>query len=200
MDDGVAKEELLLKHAWKEGSQRLRRVGVKTPLLDSRLLLQAAMNITYEELLVSAKRPLTDNEKEVYEDMLLRRLKREPVAQILGYKDFWKIRLNTTKDTLDPRPDSETIIDAVLKNFTDQDRKHKILDLGVGTGALLLSLLGEYPNSEGVGVDVSPEAIKIAQENAENNNVSDRVKFIKSNWLENVEGSFDIIVCNPPIH
>jgi release factor glutamine methyltransferase len=187
-----------LKKAWKSAADHLRKVGIKTPLLDARLLLQEVLKITYEELLTQANRVLDEKEIENYEELIARRLKREPVSKILGYKEFWGMEFKTTEDTLDPRPESETIIESVLKNFKDRKSELKILDLGTGTGCLPLSLLKEYPSATAVGVDVSLEALKVATENAENLGFAKRIDFIKSDWLENVEGRFDVIISNPP--
>lgn len=190
--------EILLKHAWKDGAERLRKVGIKTPLLDSRLLLQHVLNINYEELLTSAKRPLTKTEAEDYNDLLARRVRREPVSLILGRKEFWSMDFKTTIDTLDPRPETECLIENVLENFGDKTRNHKFLDLGTGTGAIILSLLKEYPDASGLAVDISDAALEVAKENAKTHGFEKRVEFKKSNWFENVKGKFDIIVSNPP--
>jgi release factor glutamine methyltransferase len=190
--------EKLLKYVWKDAALRLKKIGVKTSLLDSRLLLQEVLNITYEELLVSAKRVITEEENDRYEEYLGKRLMREPISKILQRKDFWKYRFKTNEHTLDPRPESETIIESVLAEYKDKNRELKILDLGTGTGCLVLTLLKEFPNAKGVGVDASMEALKVAGENAANLEVTDRVSFIKGNWLNGISDKFDIIVSNPP--
>ena len=191
-------ENTYLKTAWKTAASALRRVGVKTPLLDARLLLQNVLGISYEELLTSAKRELSEKEIEKFDELISRRAKREPVSKILGEKDFWKYKFKVTKDTLDPRPDSETLIYAVKANQKDSEKEIKILDLGTGSGCLLISLLKEFPNSTGLGVDISFDALNVARENAEKLEVIDRVDFIQSNWLDNIEGRYDIIISNPP--
>lgn len=190
--------EKLLKYVWKDAALRLKKVGVKTSLLDSRLLLQNVLNITYEELLVSATRLVSDEENEKFEKMLSRRINREPVSKILEFKDFWKYRFKTNQHTLDPRPESETLIEFVLAEFKDKNRELNILDLGTGTGCLLLTLLKELPKAKGLGVDISLEALKVATENAQNLEVADRVKFQKGNWLAGIDEKFDIIISNPP--
>jgi release factor glutamine methyltransferase len=198
-NDKVSQDsKIYLKTSWKESAQRLRKVGVKTPLLDARLLLQHVLDITYEELLISAKRELTELEIAKYEELLLLRLKRKPVSKILGQKEFWGLNFKVTEDTLDPRPDSETMILAVKKAFEDKDKELRILDLGTGSGCLLLTLLNEYPNATGIGADTSLKALSVATENSETLGFAKRADFIKSDWLKNVKGRFDIIVCNPP--
>ncbi len=190
--------EKLLKYVWKDAAIRLKKVGVKTSLLDSRLLLQHVLGITYEELLVSASKKVTDAENERFEELLSRRIKREPVSKILEYKDFWKYRFKTNQYTLDPRPETETLIEAVLNDYKDHNRELKILDLGTGSGCLLITLLKEYPKATGLGVDISIEALKVAGENAQKLEVSDRVNFIKGNWMHGIAEKFDIIISNPP--
>ncbi len=191
-------ENKYLKTAWKNAANRLRKAGVKTPLLDSRLLLQNVLGITYEQLLVSATRELSDEESQGFESYIMRRLKREPVAKILEEKEFWGLKFKTTQATLDPRPDTETLIESVLRNFKDKERPFKILDLGTGTGCIIISLLKEYPNATGLGVDKSLDALQVARENSEKNNTANRLDFVQSDWFSNVTDKYDIIVSNPP--
>ena len=132
---------------------------------------------------------------------IARRQKGEPVAKIIGQKGFWTLDLKVSKDTLDPRPDSETIIDAVLKNFPDKSAPLRILDLGTGSGCLLLALLDEYKNATGVGMDASAAALQIAQQNVKKYALT-RTKLIcrswhDDNWWDDL-GGFDVVVCNPP--
>ena len=127
------------------------------------------------------------------DDLIQQRLTGMPLAKILGYKEFWKHRFITTKDTLDPRPDSETLIEVVLKKCPG--RLNYILDLGTGTGCLLVSLLEEYPEATGVGVDISEKSLAVARQNGMNK----RIDWIQSNWCEELAGKkFDIIISNPP--
>ena len=120
----------------------------------------------------------------------------EPISKILGQRSFWKDDFLTTPDVLDPRPDSETLITAVLNHYPDRGAPYRLLDLGTGSGCLLLSLMGEYPNAQGVGVDYSAAALKVAQRNGE------RLRrfplWVQGNWGESLGGSFDIIISNPP--
>jgi release factor glutamine methyltransferase len=190
--------EKLLKYVWKDAALRLKKVGVKTSLLDSRLLLQHVLKITYEELLVSASKLVSDEENDEFEKLLSRRINREPVSKILEYKDFWKYRFKTNQHTLDPRPESETLIEFVIAEFKDKNRELNILDLGTGTGCLLICLLKEFPKAKGLGVDISLDALKVAGENAQNLEVADRVRFQKGDWLNGIDEKFDIIISNPP--
>ena len=123
-----------------------------------------------------------------------------PLSRILGYKEFWGLNFKLSPATLDPRPDTETLIEAILKNYPDQKAPLKILDLGTGTGCIIISLLSEYRKAQGVAVDINPQALKTAQENAENNGVSQRLALLQGDWFSPLtsKDTFDIIVSNPP--
>ncbi len=127
---------------------------------------------------------------------IARRLAGEPVAKIIGKRGFWKDDFIVSKDVLDPRPDSETLIEAVLEKFPDKNKVLRILDLGTGSGCLLLSLLGEYKNATGLGIDISAKALAIVKQNAH----TDRVQFLKRDMQQNLSdlGQFDIMISNPP--
>jgi release factor glutamine methyltransferase len=129
--------------------------------------------------------------------LVQRRLNGEPIAKILGYKEFYGRNFYTDSHTLDPRADTETLIDAILNNFKKHDHL-KILDLGIGTGCLLFTLLCEFPNAVGVGIDYSFDALKISQRNQESLKLKDRSILARGNWSKAINGKFDIIVCNPP--
>ncbi|MFN7662595.1 MAG: peptide chain release factor N(5)-glutamine methyltransferase [Alphaproteobacteria bacterium] len=121
-----------------------------------------------------------------------------PLSRLLGKREFWGMDFELSPETLDPRPDSETLIEAVLKNRPDRRPPLNILDLGTGTGCLIVSLLKEYPNAQGLAVDQSLGALEMAKKNAEANGVSKRLKFHHSDWFKGVQGTFDIIISNPP--
>ena len=176
--------------------QALEDAGVATPALDARLLLAHAMGCTPEALLSGVE--VMGDPEQLFHTFISRRAAREPVSRILGYRDFWKDRFRVTADTLDPRGDSETVIEAVLALRQQRDSVTSILDLGTGTGCLLLSLLREFPQAQGLGVDLSQTALAVAQENALRLGHAARVRFENSDWFAAVEGSFDLIVSNPP--
>lgn len=140
---------------------------------------------------------LTDSQAHQLEALIKRRLNGEPIAKILGHKEFYGRTFITNSHTLDPRPDSETLIDAVLQCFS-KNSDYKILDLGSGTGCLLFTLLCELPLSEGIGIDFSFESLKVAKKNQHNLGLENRSICVQGNWGNAVSGSFDIIVCNPP--
>ncbi len=178
--------------------EQFKSAGLDTPALDARLLAQGMLGITQEDLLLHPDRILSEAENKKLEDAAQRRLRHEPVSRILGQRSFWKSEFKISPDTLDPRPDSETLIEAVL-NHVDKNAQLRILDLGTGTGCLLLSLLQELPQAKGTGIDISPGAIEIARQNAENLHLSNRSLFIISNWSKMGNNPlFDIVISNPP--
>jgi len=163
-----------------------------------RLLLGAVLGKSPEwvfmhlpKLVLSAEQKLKLNE------LVQRRVNGEPIAKILGYKEFYGRYFFTNAHTLDPRADSETLIDAVRKYFSSAG-PYQILDLGLGTGCLLFTLLCEFPNAYGIGVDYSLEALQVAKRNQENLNLTNRSNLIQSSWISALQGNFDIIVSNPP--
>jgi release factor glutamine methyltransferase len=174
-----------------------RATGLDTPELDARLLVEAAMGMTHADLLTKADQKITTAQENALEAMTLRRLQREPVSRILGMRSFWKADFKISPATLDPRADSETLIEAVLTHV-DKESPLRILDLGTGTGCLLLSLLQELPQATGTGIDISAEAIGIAQQNAEALGLSNRSNFMTKNWKEMTAKPFDIVISNPP--
>ncbi|NCA80770.1 MAG: peptide chain release factor N(5)-glutamine methyltransferase [Sphingobacteriia bacterium] len=132
------------------------------------------------------------------QDYVQRRKQGEPVAKIIGHKGFWSLELNVTKDTLDPRPDSETLIETVLKFFPNKNQSLRILDIGTGSGCLLLALLSEYKNANGVGIDISKSALNVAIMNAKKLNATFvQLDWTQPNWIDSL-GQFDIVVSNPP--
>ncbi len=168
-----------------------------TPRLDAELLMAHALGVERETLLLDPTRYAV---AETFAAMLDRRLTHEPVAYILGYKDFWTIRLSVGPGVLIPRADSETLIEAAVAHFPDRDQPLRILDLGTGPGTLLLAALCEWPTAYGLGIDSSERAIHYAECNASNlgDRVEERARFRVGHWAEGLEGSFDLILCNPP--
>ncbi len=179
------------------GVRRLEEAEIESAVIDARLLLEHALGVTREALLQNEV-AISDSHVVLYDALIARRLQFEPVSRIIGHRDFWKHRFTVTPATLDPRPDSETVIEAVLKYVPQTDAPIGILDLGTGTGCLLLSLLGEYPQALGVGVDQSEDALKVARGNALRLEMAERAMFERSDWCSNVRGTFDVIVANPP--
>ncbi|QTP64360.1 peptide chain release factor N(5)-glutamine methyltransferase [Candidatus Liberibacter africanus] len=134
-------------------------------------------------------------------EAIIRSLKHESIHRILGWRDFYNVRLTLSSDTFEPRPETELVVDSVLSFFRSHSKKNNvihILDLGTGTGAICLALLKECPLFKGVGVDVSRKSLEVAEKNAVMNGVSERFCTLQSNWFSSVEGLFDVIVSNPP--
>ncbi len=177
---------------------RLRQTGVETPALDARLLLGAALGLDLTGMIAASTRRVTAAEAAQLEGFARRRIAGEPVARIVGNGEFWGLPLRLSADTLAPRPDTETVVEAALGMIGAQAGALRIVDIGVGSGAILLALLHELPEAFGVGVDVSPGALRTAQANAASLGLSRRARFVASDYLAALAGRFDLIVANPP--
>lgn len=166
---------------------------------EARMLLQGAAGLTRSDLILSPDRILSGDEAEKLEHFIARRLAGEPATRILGARHFWTLDLRVTPDVLDPRPDSETIVSAALEAIGPRKSAPlRILDLGTGSGALLLALLDECPQATGVGVDLSEAACAIARENALRNGLAERTDIRNGRWAEGLTETFDLVVSNPP--
>lgn len=166
---------------------------------EARLLLSNAIQRSIEFILANPKHSLSENELETYKAFIARRKEKEPIAYILESKEFYGRNFDLNQYVLIPRNDSETLIDAVLSSH-DASEKINILELGLGSGCLLITLLMEMKNAYGIGVDISTEALKIAQQNCEKYNLSARCQILQSDWFDNVspDQKFDLIISNPP--
>jgi len=191
-------ETQTLVQAWGAARRRLEAVPVDSPVIDARLLLQAAAQASRADIIADPHRALSPAQSRTLASFLARREAREPVSHILGRKGFWTIELKVTRDVLTPRPETEVIVDFVLKALPG-DAVFRMLDLGVGSGAILLAILAERSAATGVGLDLSPAALDIARENAALLGVQDRVVLAESDWAEGQpDGSYDVVVSNPP--
>lgn len=175
-------------------SAAAERIGGDTPRLDAELLAAHALGISREELLL---RHLDDPAPSEFDALVARRIADEPVAYITGTRDFWTISLSVGPGVLIPRPDSETLIEAALSHFGTQGPK-TILDLGTGSGALLLAALDQWPDATGLGVDQSQAALAIARDNARRLGFADRAAFVHGDWAQGIDRRFDLVLCNPP--
>lgn len=180
----------------------LAAAGVPEAALEARLLLAEALGVPAEVLLIRRDEPLEPAAGQRFDALLQRRLWGEPVAYILGRREFWSLPLQVTADTLVPRPDSETLIEAALA-WADarpggRDSVRRVLDLGTGSGCLLLALLNELSRAEGIGLDRSLAALRVAQRNAAALRLCNRAHFVCGDWGAALTGAFDLIVCNPP--
>jgi len=181
--------------------QIFRTAGLETPEADARLLLAYALRLDRAQLIGQADRVLEAREIDAVSAFCARRLRHEPVARIFGQKEFWSLPLVVTPDVLVPRPETETLVEAALDvEVRDALRMEtlRLLDIGTGSGALLLALLSELPNARGTGTDISAAALQVARANAERNNLAGRCSFVACDVAEGLSGRFDLIVANPP--
>ena len=177
-----------------EGAALLAEI-TETPRLDARLLLAHALGLNRNDLIRDPARAIDDD---VYQALLARRVGREPLALIIGRREFWSLEFQVSPATLVPRPDSETLIEAALAAFAGKSEPSRVLDLGTGTGCLLLALLTEFPSAFGVGLDRSPAAAALAKANAARLGLARRSAFVVGDWAAPLAGRFDLIVSNPP--
>ncbi len=179
--------------------QHLRAAAVETPRLEARLLLSHAMGCRVEDLLRDPRAPVPPEAARRFGGLLRRRLEREPVAHLLGAAEFWSLPFAVSPATLIPRPDSETLIEAALAAFPRREAVRRVLDLGTGTGCLLLAALSEFPGAVGVGVDSVPDAAALARRNAAALGLGDRTWFMVGSWgAALAPGRFDLVLSNPP--
>ncbi|MDE8348400.1 MAG: peptide chain release factor N(5)-glutamine methyltransferase [Acidocella sp.] len=172
---------------------RLAAAGIDEPRREARMLLSAALQTDAAGLLAC-----DDIDEACFTPLLARREAREPLAYILGKREFWGLTFATSPATLIPRPDTETLIEAAIAIFPDRRKIRRILDLGTGTGCLLLAALHEFPEAFGTGVDLSAAAAVLAQSNAAQLGFAQRAAFLVGNWADALSGQFDLILSNPP--
>ena len=180
---------------------RLKSAGIESAELDARLLIGAVLGLDLTGLIAQATRLITTDEAQQLDRYVERRAAGEPIARILGTREFWGLPLRLSAATLVPRPDTETVVELALEIFRElpaSDQKRRIADIGVGSGAILLALLHEIPCAFGVGTDVSLEALQTARSNAVTLGLADRSAFVACNYAEALSGPFDLIVSNPP--
>jgi release factor glutamine methyltransferase len=182
-----------LKRRLKQGAE------IENPALEARLIIKWITNFTDSDLIANSDAEISADSVERADKILNRRLAGEPLSRIFGEREFWGLPFIVTPDVLDPRPDTETLIEAALGIFKDSSPA-RILDLGTGSGAIVIALLHEFPMAQGVAVDMSEKALAVARRNAERNGVLDRLYLRQGSWFDAVPTgeSFDLIVSNPP--
>lgn len=198
-----SKARALLQDILAQAVRYLKDAGIASASLDASLLLAHTLGLTREQLLSSSDKVLNNGEITSFHVLVARRAQHEPIAYITGKKEFWSLDFYVTSDTLIPRPDSETLVEAALKwarnhKVWERAKPIRILDIGTGTGCLLIALLKELPKARGVGVDNNNRALRVAEENAKRHGVETRAQFIQSNWCDAIDGTFDLILSNPP--
>ena len=190
--------DLTLVSAWTRAKEQLKAAGIEGPVIDARLLVEAAAEATRTDIVSDPKRPLTHDQVAVLDAYVARRIAREPISHILGRKGFWKIMLQVTPQVLTPRPDTETVVELVLRDIPEH-APISILDLGVGSGAILLAILADRPAAKGLGVDVSEDALAVARDNAAQLGLAARTALLRGDWTAGLgDASFDVVVSNPP--
>lgn len=190
-----------MRHFLEEISRRLAGAGIENPRSEARLLAASVLKTDAGSLLFG-DRVLNPDEKEQINTLVNQRLRHKPVCKILGRKGFYKFDFKVSEDVLSPRPDTEVLVEAAIE-AAQKLKKPKILDLGTGSGCIIISVLADVPQAEGTAVDKSEKALAVAKENAENLQVDSRLKFINAGWFDDgfaglVGTGYDIIVSNPP--
>jgi release factor glutamine methyltransferase len=179
------------------GRLELARAAKSSAALDARLLMQHAAGLRHEDLTADPARTIDPIEAATYRQYIARRVQGEPVSRIIGEREFYGRSFAITTATLDPRPDTETLVKAALA-YIPMGESWRILDLGTGSGAIIVTLLVERPLSKGFATDVSAGAIGVAKRNAQRHGVEDRCEFLVTRWFDGLDGPFDLVVSNPP--
>jgi len=182
---------------WTDVRRRLEAAGVDTPVFDARLLLEAGAGVSRLDIVTDPRRSISAEQVAAVDALTRRREAREPVAHIIGRRHFWTLDLEVSRDVLIPRPETELLVEAALKAL-DPNMPASVLDLGAGSGAILLAVLKDRPLSRGVGVDKSEAALTIAVSNAKSLGLSDRTECRQGDWADGVSESFDLVLSNPP--
>jgi release factor glutamine methyltransferase len=184
-----------IAEAIRAGARQLSFAGIDHPRLEARLLLAHATGRSSENLTQDLTARIVPP---VFETLIARRAAREPLAFILGWREFWSLRFQVSRSTLIPRPDSETLVEAALALHPNLKAPLRVLDLGTGTGCLLLAFLHERRSAVGIGVDLSVEAARLARQNARDLGLAGRAAFLCGNWANSIAARFDLVFCNPP--
>ena len=182
--------------AIKTGSKLLKEKNIPTYILDSELLLSKSLNKSREEILINLEQNMNKKALTEFNKYLIRRSRKEPIAYLLGEKEFWSKKFFVNKDTLIPRPETELLVEKLINIY--KQKRINILDIGTGTGCIIVSLLSELKNSTGIAVDISSKVITVAKKNASKFNVSNRIKFFNKSFQNLYGKKFDLIVSNPP--
>lgn len=183
---------------WTDVRKRLEAAGVDTPVLDARLLLEAGAGVSRLDIVTDPRRPVDEAQAQAVRALTARREAREPVSHIVGRKHFWTLDFAVDANVLTPRPETEFVVEAGLQELLPADAPFRILDLGAGSGAIILTLLKERANARGVAVDISAAALDVVRANAEQLGVADRLELSQADWAAGIEGRFDLVVSNPP--
>lgn len=182
----------------RDAAAALSAAGIAAAPREARLLAAHALETTPAALIADPAREVGPGEGARLRELVGRRLMREPMSHLLGRREFWSLEFEVTPDVLDPRPDSETLIEAVLVHLPLRTARFDILDLGTGSGCLLLALLHEFPNARGLGIDISAAAVAVARRNARRLDLAARASFHTGDWGKGLRAGFDVVIANPP--
>jgi release factor glutamine methyltransferase len=196
--NATLRERLTIGALQREATVKLTEAGIESAALDARVLLAEALDVTPGALLAVSGDPVSEPVRERFAASIKRRAGGEPVARILGRKEFWSRSFSLSPETLVPRPETETLVEAALAMKHEREAALRILDLGTGSGILLGALLLEYPNATGIGVDLDEGAVVTARGNLAALGVAMRGEILRGNWAHGLRGRFDIVVSNPP--
>lgn len=191
-------EALTIAAALDDAGRRLGAAGIEDARREARLLLGHATGLEPAAIIGHPERRIAPEAARILAQAVSDRARRLPMARVTGRREFWSLAFRVTSATLDPRPDSETVVGAVLDHVGDRAAPHLVLDLGTGSGCLLLALLTELPNATGLGTDISWDALAVAAANAAALGLDARARFAAADWDRGLSGRFDIVVCNPP--
>ena len=183
--------------AIKKGDAILRESGIESYKIDSEILMSRVIKKNRADIILNSKTELSQKDYNLYENLIIQRSKQKPIAYLTGKKEFWKYEFSVTKDVLIPRPDTEIIVEKTLK-LTKNKNKLKVLEIGIGSGCILLSILKEKKNFYGTGIDISKKTIEICEINCKNLGLSSRVKLLKTDIDNFRYGKYDLIISNPP--
>ena len=183
--------------AIKKGDAILRESGIKSYKIDSEILMSRVIKKNRADIILNSKTELSQKNYNLYENLIIQRSKQKPIAHLTGKKEFWKYEFSVTKDVLIPRPDTEIIVEKTLK-LTKNKNKLKVLEIGIGSGCILLSILKERKSFYGTGIDISKKTIEICKINCKNLGLSSRVKLLKTDIDNFRYGKYDLIISNPP--
>ncbi|MCV3769180.1 MAG: peptide chain release factor N(5)-glutamine methyltransferase [Wolbachia pipientis] len=181
----------------QEGAKLLTSYGIESAYLDCEVIMQHVLGVEKSFIIINCTDRVPIGKEQLFWKLIKKRVKRYPVSQIIGNREFWSKDFIVNRHVLDPRPDSETVILAVLKYYPNRKQRLKIADFGTGTGCLLISLLGEYEYAVGIGFEKSLKAYRVACQNVKRHNLLGRAKILLNSWTK-CKGLFDLIVSNPP--
>lgn len=187
-----------LQNVYKEILQTLEHAEIENAAFEARYIIEERTDYTSSDFVTQPQADVPDEQYQLIQKDLEERLNRKPLSRIYGEREFWGLPFYVTEHTLDPRQDTETIIEIALKRFPNKTEPLHILDIGTGTGCIVTSLLSEFPNAQGIATDISYDAIECAQKNAMRHNIDPRVNFICGSWTDFLNKKFDLIVSNPP--